>query len=122
MPTHKDVLTTEEAASYFWSLVEANALPIMTWSDDGKILTANKAFLEMLNFSKLDLEKKGLSWKEHIDEHINKEIKEKKVSKGHQRRYKKKDGSSIKVTAYHAKHEYGDNQGIAIIIPLHQNS
>lgn len=42
----------DQAAGYFWKLLELNVFPIITWNFDGEITNANEAFLNMIGYSR----------------------------------------------------------------------
>jgi PAS domain S-box-containing protein len=120
----REEIPEKEAAAFFWRLFEFNEFPIITWEEEGKIVNANEAFFKMTGYNNLDLEKKGLSWKEltpkedvsAVEEKI-KMLKEHTVTTPLQKRLIKKDGTQIQVVSQYAVRKVGDTIGVAVIMP-----
>lgn len=115
-----------EAAEDFWALMELNVVPIITWTFDGKITTANDAFLELIGYSRDDFEKKKVSWKDltpkeylHLDERCISELHSERIAHPYEKEFVRKDKKKIKVRLHNATHDLGvSRKGVAIIIGL----
>lgn len=121
----KEEITEKQAAGYFWKLVELNAVPIITWDLNGQISHANNAFLDMLGYSRKEFEDKGINWKEislsgceSVDEHCIHQLKQHDIAEPFEKKYRRKDGTSIKVRLYNAVLEAGQSHGIAIVLQV----
>ncbi|HSX03310.1 MAG TPA: PAS domain-containing protein [Rhabdochlamydiaceae bacterium] len=115
-----------EAAENFWALMEMNVVPIITWTFDGKVTTANDAFLELIGYSRDDFEKRKVSWKDitpseyhHLDERCISELHSERIAPPYEKEFIRKDKKKVKVRLHNATHDLGvSRKGVAIIIGL----
>lgn len=122
----KRKILLHEAAEDFWTLMEMNVVPIITWTFDGRITTCNDAFLELIGYDREDFEKKKISWKEltpseylHLDEKCISELHSERIAHPYEKEFIRKDKKRVKVRLHNATHDLGvSRKGIAIIIGL----
>lgn len=121
----KEQLSEKQAAGYFWKLLELNAFPIITWELNGKITHANDAFLEMLGYTRREFDEGRINWKEitpsefaHLDEQCIQQLKAHAIAKPFEKKYKKKDGTLIRVRLFNAMLGPSESHGVGIIIPI----
>lgn len=121
----KEGLSEKQSADFFWKLLDLNAFPIIIWELDGRIDQANNAFLKLLGYSRRELEEGKINWKEmtpsefrYLDERCVEQLRTKETADPFEKKYKRKDGTLVKVRLYNVKLERGDNFGVGVIIPL----
>lgn len=121
----KEAISEKQAASYFRKMMEQNVIPVAYWDFDGHFLDANDALLNLLGYTRKDLEDGKLNWKTitpheftNVDQQITQQLKARGVSEPFEKKYKCKDGSLIKVRLYNILLEKTDHRGVGIVIPL----
>lgn len=121
----KELLSEREAAGYFWKLLELNAVPIITWELDGKISSANDTFLDLIGYSRNEVEAGKINWKtitpeEYavLDEECIEQLQYNTMADPYEKKYIRKNGGMVKVRLYNALLNPELQQGVAIVIPL----
>lgn len=118
-------LTQEQAAGYFWKLMDLNVVPMMIWHFNGEVMEANDAFLNLIGYSREELNQRHLNWKlltpheyAHVDEQCIKQLKETTYAKAYDKKYMRKDGSLVGVHLYKTVLDPASQVGIAVFMPL----
>ena len=121
----KQKLPEKIAAEFFHKIFEANILPMNMWDVDGTILDANDAYLDMIGYTRQDLQNKELSWKKltdvedsALDEKSIQAIRYKKLSPAYIKKYVKKDGSKISIRTFDAIANVVDSEGFSLFYPI----
>ncbi|NGX39483.1 MAG: hypothetical protein KR126chlam1_00812 [Chlamydiae bacterium] len=122
----RKAIKPHEAHELFWLMFDIEIVPMATWSFDGAILNANKAFLEMIGYTQEEFESKAISWisltpKEYLplDNRCIEELKGQHVASPYEKEYMRKDGTRIKARLHNICHDLGaSGKGLVVIVPL----
>jgi PAS domain S-box-containing protein len=121
----KEQLSEKQAAGYFWKLFELNAVPMTTWDLNGKITNANNAFLELIGYSRRELEEQKVDWRNitptesvKLDEKCIQQLKEKGIAEPYEKKFIRKDGTLVKARIYVATLKPGEDHGVGIVMPV----
>jgi PAS domain S-box-containing protein len=121
----KNRVSQDQAAGYFWKLLELNVLPVIMWDATGTIFKANDAFLKMIGYTLKELEEGKINWraltpKESLpaDENCEQQLKTKTIADPYEKKYIRRDGSEVKIKMFTAVLKPGDDHGITVIIPV----
>jgi PAS domain S-box-containing protein len=106
-------------------LVEANVVGIIMFNLDGAITGANDAFLQMVQYSREDLDSGGVcwtaltpaEWRDH-DERALAELRKTNIFQPFEKEYFRKNGDRIPVLLGGALFEGSGNNGVAYIVDL----
>jgi PAS domain S-box-containing protein len=108
-------------------LVEANVVGIAMWNLEGKIVEANEAFLQMVQYSREDLAAGRVRWRSLTpaewrdrDEWAIAELKASGIFQSFEKEYFRKDGSRVPVLLGGALFEESGNEGVAFVLDLTQ--
>lgn len=106
-------------------LVDSNILAIFYWRLDGQVSEANDAYLNMMGYSRDDLDAGRLNWLQTIppeDQAIQAQnlddLRRHKAVQPHERQYLHKDGTIIYVLAAYAMFEDRDDSGIGFMLNI----
>jgi PAS domain S-box-containing protein len=106
-------------------LVDANIIGIFIWDFDGRILEANKAFLDIVGYDHEDLLAGRLRWTDltppEWHDRDTRLIQEQKISgtlQPFEKEYFRRDGSRVPVMIGVATFEESGNQGVAFVLNL----
>ena len=106
-------------------LVDANIIGIFIWDFDGRILEANKAFLDIVGYDHEDLVAGSIRWTDLTPpewrDRDTRLIQEHKVTgtlQPFEKEYFRKDGSRVHVLIGVTTFEKGGNQGVAFVLDL----
>lgn len=118
--TEKDLMISENR---FKSLYRTDMLGIVDWHGDGRILDANDAFLNMLGYSKDDLNREKINWREltpeegHVRDNIAlAEIEMKGYCNPFEKEFIHKNGSRIPIYLGAALLDGEREKGISFIV------
>jgi PAS domain S-box-containing protein len=118
-------MNPDQAVVYLKHLMDFNVVPIVTWSYDGGILSANDAFLELIGYTRQELENGKISWKTltpasylPLDEHCMQQLEKAAVADPYVKEYVRKDGSRIAVKLFNGRYMGVVGQGIAAIVAI----
>ncbi len=114
-----------ERESRIRRLVDSNVIGIVIWDIDGRLLDANDAFLNMVQYTREDLDA-GLRWYEMTppewqEAHVLEEAEELQTTgmmQTREKEYFRKDGSRVPVLIGAAAFDGQPNQGVAYILDL----
>jgi PAS domain S-box-containing protein len=106
-------------------LVDANIIGIYIWDFQGRILDANKAFLDIVGYSRDDLVSGRLSypgltpaeWND-VSERARAVVKTTGTAKVFEKEYLRKDGGRVPVLLGGATFGEGQDQGVAFVLDL----
>ena len=105
-------------------LVDANIMGIFIWNLEGKIIDANEAFLNLLNYGREDLVSGCVRWTELTapewrdqDDLVRTELMERGSIQPFQKEFFRKDGSRVPVMIGSALFESG-KEGVAFVLDL----
>jgi PAS domain S-box-containing protein len=106
-------------------LVDSNIVGVMIWSLDGRILEANDAFLDMLQYRREDIVAGGVRWTEltppewrQQDERATGEVKATGTVQPYEKEFIRKDGSRIAVLTGGALFDARATEGVAFALDL----
>jgi PAS domain S-box-containing protein len=106
-------------------LVDSNIVGIMIWDFRGRIIEANQAFLDMLDYSREDLISGRLRWTEltpaewrDADEQAIAEVKAAGTVQPREKEYFRKDGSRVPVLVGATAFGGGQDEGVAFVLDL----
>jgi PAS domain S-box-containing protein len=108
-------------------LVDSNIVGVLMWDLDGRILEANDAFLEMLQYGREDLVSGGLRWTDltptewrERDERATADLKSTGTVRSFEKEFLRKDGSRVPVLIGAALCDADGNEGVAFALDLSQ--
>jgi PAS domain S-box-containing protein len=106
-------------------LVDSNIVGVLIWDFDGRILEANDAFLDMLQFGRDDLVSGGVSWTDltpaewrERDERATADLQSTGTVRPYEKEFFRKDGSRVPVLTGGAMFEARGNEGVAFAFDL----
>jgi PAS domain S-box-containing protein len=106
-------------------LVDANIIGIVIWDDQGRIIDANQAFLDMVGYAREDLVSGRLRWTELTpaewrddNDQLLAEIKAVGSLEPRAKEYFRKDGSRVPVLIGRALFEWNPSEGVAFVIDM----
>ncbi len=119
----EEVLQDSEAR--FRRIVEANMIGVIFWTVDGQITDANEAFLEMLGYTRADLEAGHLNWRDltppnydELDDMNIENLRTKGSMEPFEKQYIAKDGHRVDVFVTGALMEGSDREGVAFVMDI----
>ena len=108
-------------------LVDSNIVGVLMWDLDGRILEANDAFLDMLQYGRDDLVSGGLRWTDltpaewrERDEHATADLKSTGTVQPYEKEFLRKDGSRVPVLIGAALCDARGNESVAFALDLSQ--
>lgn len=114
-----------ESEARFSHLANTHLLGFMTWNLDGRILDANDAFLQMLGYTREDLQKGCLRWDaitppeyQEVDTCSIQELRRIGSCTPFEKEYLRPDGTRVSVLIGSAVSESASNQGVSFVLDL----
>ena len=108
-------------------LVDSNIVAVLMWDLDGRILEANDAFLDMLQYGRDDLVSGGLRWTDltpanwrERDERTMADLKSTGTVQPYEKEFLRKDGSRVPVLIGAALCDGRGNESVAFALDLSQ--
>jgi PAS domain S-box-containing protein len=108
-------------------LVDSNIVGVLIWDLDGRILEANDAFLDMLQYRREDLVSGGVRWTDltpaesrERDERATADLKSTGTVRPYETAFLRKDGSRVPVLIGAALFDARGNDGVAFALDLSQ--
>ena len=106
-------------------LVDANVVGVLISTTDGRILEANDAFLEIVRYTRDDLQSGRLhsskltppEW-QHVNERAGAQIRATGASEVFEKEYLRSDGTSVPVLVAAAEVERSGNEVVAVVLDL----
>jgi PAS domain S-box-containing protein len=122
---HEAEQALRESEMRFRRLAESNVIGIIRYDTQGTILEANQAFLDMLGFSRAELERGELSsklltppeWREANDA-VMARLRAQGRMENYVKEYYRKDGSRASVQIGAATIEAGSEEGLAYVVDI----
>ncbi len=106
-------------------LVDSNVQGVLFWSAEGEIKEANDAFLQIVGYTRDELEAGQVSWKAMTpaeyagaDEQALREITEKGICTPYQKEYIGKNGRRVPVLIGSAAFDDSPNEGVCFVLDL----
>jgi len=106
-------------------LVDSNIVGIVFWDVEGRIIDANRAFLDIVGYTQEDLVSGRLRWTEltpaewrDADEQIIAELKAARTLQPREKEYFRKDGSRVPVLVARALFEWKPDEGVSFVIDM----
>lgn len=104
---------------------ESDMIGASYWTMDGKIIQANNKFLQIIGYSRNELNAGMISWCEmtppeyrHLDEHALEELKTHGVVTPYEKEYIRKDGTRIPILLGAAMLDDNGREGVAIVLDI----
>ena len=117
--------TLRESEARFRHIFESDMLGIMFWKTNGKIVDANTRFLEIIGYSREDLQAGLIHWDEltpqewqDVDRQVIEEIKSNRVCHPFEKEYLRKDGSRVAIVLGASLLENSENTGVSFILDI----
>ena len=121
----RDMSERNRIEARFRRLVNSNAQGVIFWEKDGKITGSNDAFLNMLGYSREDLENRLLDWEtvtpaEYLprDRAALEELARTGVSAPYEKEVLRKDGKRVPVLLGAATFDDSPEEGVCFVIDL----
>ncbi len=121
----KSQQTLRESEVRFRQIFESDMLGIMFWKTNGKIVDANTRFLEIIGYSREDLQAGLIHWDEltpqewqDVDRQVIEEIKSNRVCNPFEKEYLRKDGSRVAIVLGASLLENSKNTGVSFILDI----
>lgn len=118
-------LALRQSEARFKRLVQSNLIGCIFWHEDGRILDANDAFLQMVGYTREELEAGLLNWKamtpiEQIPWSEQSIAQMKRVGSADtlEKEYIRKDGSRVPVLLGGVMFENSQDQGVSFVVDL----
>jgi PAS domain S-box-containing protein len=118
-------MSPAQAGVYLQHLMDFDVVPIITWDYDGGVLSANDRFLELIGYTRADLEAGRINWKGltppaylPLDEQCMRQLEGAAVADPYVKEYVRKDGSRVAVRLYNGRDPNAPRQGIAAVVGL----
>ena len=106
-------------------LVDSNIVGVMIWDLDGRIVEANDAFLDMLQYRREDIASGGVRWTDltpsewrEQDERATADLKATGTVQPYEKQFVRKDGTRIAVLTGGALFDLRGNDGVAFALDL----
>ncbi|MBV6621528.1 MAG: PAS domain S-box protein [Rivularia sp. (in: Bacteria)] len=115
----------KESEARFRHIFESNMLGIMFWKTNGKVVDANARFLEIIGYSREDLEAELIRWDEftplewkEADKEAIEQIKNNRVCHPFEKEYIRKDGSKVPIVLGACLLENSTNTGVSFVLDI----
>lgn len=109
----------------FRRLYESNMLGVTFWQTDGRVLDANDAYLQMIGYTREDLRRGRINWREITppemrarDDEADQEMAATGVCTTYEKEYQRKDGSRVTVLVGGALLENHSDIGVAFFADI----
>ena len=123
--TFVDITARKRADSRFRRLVDSRLQGVMFWNKNGQISDANDLFLEIIGYSRADLESQTIEWKaltppefQAITDRAGVEMRAQGFCTPFEKEYIRKDGSRVPVLLGAATFEDNPAEGVAFALDL----
>jgi PAS domain S-box-containing protein len=115
----------QERESRVRRLVDSNIVGVMIWDLDGRIVEANDAFLEMLQYRREDIVSGGVRWTDltppewrEQDERATADLKATGTVQPYEKQFVRKDGTRIAILTGGALFDLRGSDGVAFALDL----
>ncbi|WP_414623976.1 PAS domain S-box protein [Calothrix sp. CCY 0018] len=114
-----------ESEACFRRIFESDMLGIMFWETNGKIVDANTRFLEIIGYSREDLQAGLIRWDEltpeewqNVDREAIEQIRNNQVCHPFEKEYIRKDGSRVPIVLGASLSENNSDIGVSFILDI----
>jgi len=115
----------QEREARYRRLVDSNIVGVMIWDLDGRIIEANEAFLDMLQYRREDIVSGDVRWTDltpsewrQQDERAAADLKATGTVQPYEKQFVRKDGTRIAVLTGGALFDLHRNDGVAFVLDL----
>ena len=115
----------KKSEAHFRHIFESNMLGVMFWESDGEIVDANTRFLEIIGYSREDLQAGLIHWDEltppeweDVDRQVIEQIKRNRVCNPVEKEYFRKDGSRVPIVLGGSLLENSINTGVSFVLDI----
>ena len=123
--TFRDITEPKRIEARFRRLVDSNAQGVAFWNTQGQITEANAAFLNLVGYTRADLEAGPIDWLAmtppeyaDLDQRVLKELAATGICKPFEKEYIRKDGKRVWVLLGAAAFEDNPREGVCFVIDL----
>jgi PAS domain S-box-containing protein len=120
-----DVTERQKIEARFRRLMDSNAQGVMFWNAKGEISEANDAFLDIVGYSRVDLQAGSIGWTamtpsefSDLDRRGLEEIAARGVCTPYETEYIRKDGTRAPVIVGAAAFENSPNEGVCFVLDI----
>jgi PAS domain S-box-containing protein len=106
-------------------LVELNLLGVMFWDVDGRVLDANDAFLNMVGYSREDLQAGRVNWRAitppeqlHKSEYSLDTMRQQQSSDTLEKEYIRKDGTRVPILLGGVMFKHSQSRGVSFVVDI----
>jgi PAS domain S-box-containing protein len=121
----QDLTARKQAEARFRRLVDSNAQSVFFWNTEGEIMDANDAFLNLVGYTREELNAGRISWSaitppEHAesDRRALEEVAANGVCTTYEKEYIRKDGSRVPILIGAATFEDTPTEGVCFVLDL----
>ncbi|MDR3405950.1 MAG: PAS domain S-box protein [Chthoniobacter sp.] len=121
----RDITERKRTGERFRRLVDSNAQGVIFWKTNGEITGANDAFLDLVGYSREDLEAGRINWVAltppeyaELDRHCLEVIAAKGVCPPYEKEYIRKDGSRVPLLVGAASFEDNPEEGVCFVMDI----
>jgi PAS domain S-box-containing protein len=121
----RDITEQKRIEARFRRLIDSNAQSVFFWNTRGGITDANDAFLNLVGYSREDLQSGRIRWSEltppqyaDLDRRALEEIAAKGTSTPYEKEYVRKDGSRVAILIGAATFEDNPNEGVCFLLDI----
>jgi PAS domain S-box-containing protein len=121
----QDITVSRNHEARIRRLVDSNVQGVIFWTSEGEIKEANDAFLQLVGYTRDDLNTGRVSWKamtpaeyDDADQHAQREIAEKGICTPYQKEYIAKDGKRLPVLIGSAAFDDNPSEGVCFVLDL----
>ena len=115
----------KKSEAHFRHIFESNMLGVMFWESDGEIVDANTRFLEIIGYSREDLQAGLIHWDEltppeweDVDRQLIEQIKRNRVCNPVEKEYFRKDGSRVPIVLGGSLLENSTKTGVSFVLDI----
>jgi PAS domain S-box-containing protein len=118
-------MSSNPDSAFLQHLMDFNVVPIVTFNTDGRLFTANDAFLELIGYSRQDLEAGRINWREltppeylPVDEYFVEQLKQSTLIQPYVKEFIRKDGARVAIQLFNGRAPDDASLGVAIILEI----
>jgi PAS domain S-box-containing protein len=123
--TFQDLTDRKRTESRFNRLVNSNVQSVLFWNTKGEITDANDAFLNLVGYTREDLNAGRINWRAmtppeyaHLDVRALEEIADHQVTNPYEKEFIRKDGSRVAIFLGAATFEDNPQEGVCFMLDL----
>jgi PAS domain S-box-containing protein len=121
----QDITERKQTEERFRRLVDSNAQGVFFWNKKGEITGGNDAFLQLVRYTREDLEAGRLNWEDmtppefrHLDQQALDELAATGICKSFEKEFILKDGSRVPILIGAAMFADNSDEGVCFILDL----